>query len=321
MKFRTEIDIPEQGFRIGYHQHIMMMGSCFTDNIGELLRKYLFHINVNPFGVTYNPASIARGLEILLKKDRYEAEELRIFNELYFSFDHYTKFSGTDRDRVLNTINDSLLAAGADLKKTGPLILTLGSAYVYIFKETREVVNNCHKLPADRFDRELLSVEGIANRLGNVIDQLKLMNDQMKVILTVSPVRHIRDSLIENQRSKSILLLAAKELVNSYPGTCSYFPAYEIMMDDLRDYRYYASDLLHPNDQAIQYIWEHFKNTYLDPESLKIMDQLNPLLRSVSHRPLHPGTPSHRKFISAMEEKKEKLRNYFSFLNWSELND
>ena len=319
MKFRTEICFHKALNPIGYEKPILMLGSCFTDNIGAKFKKYLFNVSVNPFGVSYNPLSIQIGIKQLMKKKEYLSEDLQSFNDLFFSFNHYTKFSDPDKTVALNKINKEFFAAKKIFSEAGTLILTFGSAFVYELKETGGVVNNCHKLPSSKFNRRLLSVKEIVESYSELLGELLSLNRDLKILFTVSPVRHIKDGLIENQRSKSTLLLAIQELENLFPEICSYFPTYEIMMDDLRDYRFYSSDLLHSNDQATDYIWEHFVKSMMNASTKDIMEQLNPLIRSIAHRPIHPETAASQKFLFETKNKARKLQESYPFLNWSAL--
>lgn len=319
MKTRTEIEFNEEIFRTGYRDPIVMLGSCFTGNIGEKLQKYLFHVSVNPFGVIYNPLSIKNALHALLHKDAYTKEDLDFHNELWFSFDHYTKFSDPSPDTVLEKINAEFTKARSMLNDAGALILTFGTAYVYTHLQKHRVVNNCHKIPAAAFQRKMLSVEEIVSEMTPLLNELSTAHPKLKLLFTVSPVRHTKDGLTDNQRSKATLLLAIQEIIQSDPEKYAYFPAYEIMNDDLRDYRYYAADLVHPNDQAIGYIWELFRKNCLDKEANQVIDQLEPVLRGVHHRPLHTGTEKYRKFQAQLEEKSRKLKNEFPFLDWGQI--
>ncbi|MEX0986123.1 MAG: GSCFA domain-containing protein [Bacteroidales bacterium] len=318
MKFRTELHIKKTTGGAGYKKPIMMLGSCFTDNIGQYLKKYLFTIAINPFGVIYNPMSIRNGIQTLLFKEKYLPEDLQFYNELYFSFDHYTKFSDPDKNSALQKINSTFLHAKKLLPEAGHLILTFGSAFIYELKETGKLVNNCHKLPAHRFNRRMVTVGEIVSAYSELLEAIRSANPGLKIILTVSPVRHVRDGFVENQRSKATLLLSASELEKLYPETCSYFPSYEIMMDDLRDYRYYAPDLVHPNDQAIEYIWNHFMESCIEDEALQIIKRLDPLLKSLHHRPLHTKTKSFREFQQKTEEKISQMKKEFPWLKWEE---
>ena len=319
MKFRTNIDIKKAPSPIGYEKPVVMLGSCFTDNTGSYLKKYLFPVSVNPFGVIYNPMSISNSIEALIRKENYLEEELRFHDGLWFSFDHYTKFSDPDKKTATEKINKAFLEARQLFSRAGHLILTFGSAYMYELKETGKIVNNCHKLPASQFTRRLLTVKEIVQHYQALVDRIVLLNPEIKIILTVSPVRHIMDGLTGNQRSKATLLLSAGALEKLYPDTCYYFPSYEIMMDDLRDYRFYSADLLHPNAQAIEYIWNHFLANCIKEDAAKIIQRLDPLLKALHHRPLHTNTEQYKKFRKHMEEKTRKLKKEFPFLQWSKL--
>ncbi len=319
MKFRTEIDIKKAPHPLGYEKPVVMLGSCFTDNTGSYLKKYLFPVSVNPFGVIYNPMSISNSIGALIGKEVYREEELRFHDGLWFSFDHYTKFSDPDKKRATEKINKAFLHAKQLFSQAGHLILTFGSAFIYELKETGEIVNNCHKLPASQFTRRLLTVGEIVQHYQALVDRITSLNPEIKIILTVSPVRHIMDGLTDNQRSKATLLLSAGELEKLYPDICYYYPSYEIMMDDLRDYRFYNADLLHPNEQAIEYIWNHFLENCIREDAVKIIQRLDPLLKALHHRPLHTQTEQYKKFREQVAEKTRKLKKEFPFLEWSEI--
>ena len=321
MRFRTEIDMKKATSPIGYEKPVVMLGSCFTDNTGSYLKRYLFPVSVNPFGVIYNPMSISNSIGALIGKKDYLEEDLRFHDGLWFSFDHYTKFSDPDKNRALEKINDEFLKAKKLFSQCGHLILTFGSAYVYEHKEMKKIVNNCHKLPASQFTRRLLTVDEIVQHYQALVDHIRSINTEIKIILTVSPVRHVMDGLTGNQRSKATLLLSAGELEKLYPDTCYYFPSYEIMMDDLRDYRFYNADLLHPNAQAIEYIWNHFMENCIKEDAANIINRLDPLLKALHHRPLHTKTEQYKKFREQVEEKTRKLKKEFSFLQWSEIDE
>lgn len=319
MKFRTEISAQKARYPIGYQKPVMMMGSCFTDNIGAKFKKYLFHVTINPFGVTYNPLSIKKGIDKLLAKEEYLAEDLEYFNELYFSFDHYTKYSDPNKEKALEKINKDFFSAKKAILEAGTLIISFGSAFVYEHLDSGKLVNNCHKIPASDFSRRMLTTKEIIGQYKDIMDSLLSVNPGIKILFTVSPVRHIKDGLIENQRSKSTLLLTIKYMEEMFPESCSYFPSYEIMMDDLRDYRFYGQDMLHPNDQAIEYIWDYFKSSTLEASAIEIIKKLEPLLSAMSHRSIHPESLATKKFREATQIKLEKLKTEFPLLNWSEI--
>jgi len=319
MKTRTKIKIPGTLIPIDCHRPVVMLGSCFTDNIGSMLEKYLFNVSLNPFGVIYNPLSVVNALDALLHKSVYTEEDVLFRDELWFSFDYYTKFSDPSREEALEKINGSFKPAKELLKHAGSLIITFGTAFVYTYKETGRVVNNCHKIPASSFDRKMLTIDEILANVEPQIRELESFNPDLRILFTVSPVRHIKDGLVENQRSKATLLLAIRDLVGNYPEKCAYFPSYEIMTDDLRDYRYYGPDLLHPNEQAVSYIWELFRNHCIDREANQVINRLEPLIQSLQHTPLHRDTDKYRKFRSKLESDLGKLKNEFPFLHWENI--
>ena len=240
------------------------MGSCFSENIGSYLNQYQFNTNINPFGIIYNPVSIFGNLRSIIDKKIYLTDDLKYYNELYLSIDHHGKFSGINKNEVLETINSSIEKASADFNESKYIILTLGTSIVYQYLETKNIVANCHKIPNTAFEKRMLKIEEIKNAYNEIKTALK---DKI-ILFTVSPVRHWRDGAVENQRSKSILTESVHQLITEN-SNCFYFPAYEIMMDELRDYRYYTEDMLHPNTTAIKYIWQRFCETYFNEETNK----------------------------------------------------
>lgn len=319
MKLRTPIKLDELKCQITHLTPVIMMGSCFTDNVGDKLTKYLFDVVVNPFGVTYNPMSVKKGITQLLSREKYKEEDLEFHNELWFSFDHYTKYSATSKEEALLKINTDFSIAKQKLQSAGFLIITFGTAFSYRYKETGEIVCNCHKIPASQFERSMISPKSIIQEYEELITQLLKVNPELQVIFTVSPVRHLKDGLVENQRSKAALLLAINELIQLFPNTAQYFPSYEIMMDDLRDYRFYDTDMVHPNDQAIDYIWEKFIETAIAQEAQKIIEKLDPLLKARSHRPLHTDTEAYKKFSDQLGLNEAKLKNIYPEIQWENL--
>lgn len=316
MNLRTPIQTEKLKKQISHKTPVLMLGSCFTDNVGAHLQKYLFDVTINPFGVIYNPLSVKRGLEALIRKDQYSEDDLDLHNELWFSFDHYTKYSDTTKAGALQKINSDFLVAKQKLQSAAFLVITFGTAYTYRYKSSGEIVCNCHKIPASEFDRYLLSPKSIIQEYSEMIPELHAINPGLQIIFTVSPVRHLKDGLQENQRSKATLLLAIHELADHFPESVHYFPAYEIMMDDLRDYRFYDEDLVHPNKQAIDYIWERFMETAVSSESHTIIKEIEPLLRDKGHRPLHKNTRAYQNFSDQLAKKELDLKNKYPYLNW-----
>jgi hypothetical protein len=303
MKLITEVALPEYPFKMDHQNPILLMGSCFTENIGRQLERYSFPICINPFGVIYNPFSVQKGLESLMYKKTYTEEDLHKHNDLWFSFDHYTGFSSPDREQFLEKINHSLMSAKTLLREAGFLILTWGTSWVYSYNKTGQVVCNCHKIPAKEFTRSRLSSDEIVAAYERLLTQLFEFNSKLKVIYTVSPVRHWKDGAHGNQLSKASLLLAGDTLENRFPDRFLYFPSYEIVMDELRDYRFYADDMLHTNEQSTAYIWEKFRQVLISESSEVIIRDLEPILRMQEHRPMSTGSKAQQQMEEQLAEK------------------
>ncbi len=317
-EFRTRIPNITFPFRI-HHQHkVLCSGSCFAKHMGKRLGQYQFNSLLNPFGILYNPISIAQGLETLLHDQPFPADQLFKHQELWHSFDHHGSFSGSDKEAVLQNINQQLNHGRAFLQQANRIILTLGTAYTFVNQTTGQVVANCHKLPATQFERRLLSVDACVSVLSKVLKSIKSITPDLEVIISVSPIRHIRDGLIQNQRSKASLLLAAAQLENDLEYV-HYFPAYEIVMDDLRDYRFYESDFIHPNSQAVDYIWNYFKDAFFEKETSKLILEINTIVQASRHRPFHVASAAHQDFISGQLKKIDELVQRHSFLDMSDL--
>jgi hypothetical protein len=319
MKLITEVALPEYPFTLDHHSPVLMMGSCFTENIGRQLERYLFPVCINPFGTTYNPLSVKKNLEALMHKESYREEELRQHDDLWFSFDHYTGFSSPDRTEALENINRSFKAAKAFLKKSGVLILTWGTSWVYHHNQTGQVVCNCHKIPAREFTRERLPAREIIGAYEELLPRLFEFNSSLKIIHTVSPVRHWKEGAHGNQLSKASLLLAGEALQGQFPEQFFYFPSYEIVMDELRDYRFYTEDLLHTNSQATSYIWEKFQQALVGSRSRDIIADLEPLLKLLEHRPVKNTGQNLGKLAGQVEEKLKKLKIKYPGLNWENI--
>lgn len=303
MKLMTTVDIPA-GIPIGYDDKIMLLGSCFSDNIGEQLRRRLFDVCINPFGTLYNPLSIDRAIDILLTKDRYSADDLFESRGTWHSFDHHSRFSGADLNRTLTGINDSLIAAKKALRSTSVLIITFGTAYVYY--TSGRVVANCHKLPQSNFQRILINYEETVRRWQQTIATLRSLFPDLRIIFTVSPIRHLSDGLAGNSLSKSILRLVCNELAETVDG-CEYFPAYEILLDELRDYRFYAADMCHPSDQAVEYVYERFAETHMSEPTLRRSQECLKLWRLRNHRPMTDNADDIARLKKAIVELETKL--------------
>jgi hypothetical protein len=319
MKLHTEVSLPNYSFSLNHGSQVVMMGSCFTENIGRLMERYLFPVCINPFGVTYNPLSVKRGLEALMEKEVYEAGDLDQYNELWFSFDHSTKFSASDRLEVLKSINHAFQEAKKALTKADVLILTWGTSWVYRYKSSGEVVCNCHKIPAKEFTRSRLSTEEILQAYLELLPELFEFNPKLKIIHTVSPVRHWKDGAHGNQLSKASLLLAGDALQQQFPEQFFYFPSFEIVMDELRDYRFYAEDMLHTSEQTTRYIWEKFQVALLEKRSKEITGELEALRKLMEHRPMQPEGQAAQQSKIRIQEKLEGAKKKYPELDWGKL--
>ncbi|MDR2086845.1 MAG: GSCFA domain-containing protein [Dysgonamonadaceae bacterium] len=309
MKFRTEIKLRPIGFQLHHADKIMMMGSCFVEYISEKITQAGFQTDVNPFGIVYNPVSLAGGLYDLINSTVYTEDALFEYQSVYHSFRHHSRFSGLNQALVLEQINTRITQSFRFLKEATHIILTFGTANVYRLSSSGEVVANCHKLPADRFREERLSVEQIVRQWNELISCLRTLNPDLKLLFTVSPIRHCKDGAHENQLNKAILLLAVDALIKANEK-CYYFPSYELMMDDLRDYRFYAEDMIHPNQQALNYIWEKFGEACFDAQTQKIIKEWESIQQALNHRPLNPDSEEYKRFLTATNEKKDRLLSY-----------
>jgi hypothetical protein len=314
-KFHTIVQIPEFSDKIDYRKASMLMGSCFTENIGAKMEELKYNVDINPFGILYNPVSVANGLQILLEERKFENRDLTIADGLHHSFYHHGRFSDPDEKTVLKKINERIRNSSEFLKQADFLFLTFGTAWVYRYKKTGEVVSNCHKIKAESFERERLSIHQITNIYKDLLARLKKQNPKLKVVFTVSPVRHWKDGAVENQRSKATLLLTIDQIIReSGTGTCSYFPSYEIVMDELRDYRFYAEDMIHIADAAVNHIWEKFEKVLIETESRDLSKKVKSIMNAMNHRPFNKITREHLKFIEKIIQETRHLKTQYPYL-------
>ena len=298
MKFRTEIDIKPFRNRLGYNSRIFAAGSCFAENISARLATAKFNVTANPLGIMFNPVSVADTIERCAAARHVDPSEMAQGAEGWFHFGFHGSFSRADADSAAAAMNAAIDAGHKALTEADTVIVTFGTAYVFRLTENGATVANCHKQPAEMFRRERLSADEIVGRWSRLIEN-ELRGKH--IILTVSPVRHRADGLDGNMLSKSILRVAAAELAERYEDA-DYFPAYEILCDDLRDYRFYADDMVHPSEAAVGYIWEKFVRTAVTPEAQSLLERVEAIVEAAHHRPLHPGSESHRAFCRSQLE-------------------
>ena len=297
MKFRTEVPVPKSTIQMSYEDNSLFIGSCFSVNIHSKLHALKFNTDSNPFGIVYNPISLARQLNRIIQNQKYVASDLQFQNERWFSFDHHSDFSFTDKSACLEAINTNLNNAHSQLKNAKFLFITLGTSWVYELEETKQTVSNCHKLPAKNFNKYLAKTEDMVSQLSFAITEIKKVNSDIQIVFSISPVRHLADGFFENQVSKGRLFDVIHQL-KTQDDSIQYFSAYEMVLDDLRDYRFYNSDLVHPSYEAISYIWEKFVETFISKESVSVLTKVEKVIQAAKHRPFNPKSEAHQKFIA-----------------------
>lgn len=317
MQFRTEIKFESPSFAINHHDKIFSIGSCFADNIGKYLQLNKFNVLSNPFGVLYNPVSISNAIKFSIQKKNINDDEI-VFNQSeWHSFFHHSDFSAEDKFTLIEKANNSFVVSREFLNQINIVIITFGTANVYRYKKSGLVVSNCHKLPQNNFVQEMLSVDEVTENCNSIIQSISELKPDAKFIFSVSPIRHIKDGFVKNSQSKSTLILGVKNAIQNN-SSCFYFPAYEIMMDDLRDYRFYKDDLLHPNDFAIEYIWNVFKEKILSKECNQIIDEIRPIILASNHRVRNPKTPESQSFFKQNLDKIKSLKNKYSYIDFEQ---
>ncbi|MBO6879088.1 GSCFA domain-containing protein [Winogradskyella sp.] len=308
MNLQTNIPLkPQQHNQIDYNSKMMLLGSCFSENIGEKFDYFKFQSIVNPFGILFHPIALENLVTRAINKDYYAENELISHNEQWSCLDAHSKLNSISKDELLITLNKTLDETNQQLNESTHIVITLGTSWVYRHIATDKIVANCHKLPQKQFLKELLSVEQISESLEAIVSLVRSINPKVNFIFTVSPVRHIKDGFVENTRSKSHLIAAIHQIVE--PRTQQYyFPSYEIVMDELRDYRFYNEDMLHPNNLAIDYIWEKFKNVWLSENALKTAEQVVAIQAKRAHRPFNPNSEAHQQFLGKLQIEIETLQ-------------
>ena len=311
MNLRTTFPIDSSKEKISYNSPVMFIGSCFASEIGSKMEEGKMKVLINPAGAVYNPVSVANTLNLIVENRIFTGQDLHLYKGKNLSFSHYTDFSSNDPVKTLDKINSSTSKAHEFLKHSRFLFITFGTARIYRFNENNQIVSNCHKLPSSLFSRELLSVGDINASWEILLSELHSFNNNLKVIFTVSPVRHWKDGPHGNNVSKSILFLAIEELLN-HEEVGGYFPAYELLMDDLRDYRYYAEDMLHPSPTAVDYIWEAFSECYFNTDTMALWKEIQGISKAVNHRLLSDSAEGKKEFADNMLKKismiQEKIR-------------
>lgn len=310
MEFRTQIPIINSDNPINYSSKIMSLGSCFAENIGDKFQYFKFQITTNPFGIIFNPVSIEMLISRAVNNIQCSENDIFFHNDLWHCFEVHSELSHTDKETFLTNLNLKIQQSHNLIIQSTHIIITYGTSWVYRNKLSGKIVANCHKIPQNQFEKEILSKETIEKAIQNTIALVQKINPDCHFIFTISPVRHIKDGFVENNISKSHLI-AAIHSSNFQLLTSSYFPSYEIMIDELRDYRFYAEDMLHPSQMAIDYIWQRFSETTISAESYSIMNEVEIIQKGLAHRPFNPDSASHQEFCKNLIKKMNTLASKF----------
>ncbi|XOV95136.1 MAG: GSCFA domain-containing protein [Bacteroidota bacterium] len=303
--FQLPFEIKPSSFKISIKDQIILMGSCFAENIGQKLIGYKFKCLTNPTGVIYNPISLFKLLETAIHKN---VDQKRVIKngEIFYHWDAHSTVSANAKDKLIESYIARLQATKSTIQSAKVLIVTFGSSWVYRHQSSDAIVANCHKIPQKEFTKSILSVNQIVDSYQEAIRSVRSINPELHIIFTVSPVRHIKDGLAQNNLSKSVLIQAVNEIVN-IDKKASYFPSYELIIDVLRDYRFFKEDMVHPTDQAIQYVWKEFVNVYFDQQTRDFILEWDKILKDINHRPFHPESAAHQIFLKSLVNK---LKSY-----------
>ncbi|WP_298221131.1 GSCFA domain-containing protein [Flavobacterium sp.] len=310
MNFTTKVPITKSNHLINYDSKIVSLGSCFAVNIAEKFNYYKFQHTVNPFGILFHPIAIREIIKRTVHQDFYTEADVFFHNERWHCFDAHSDLSANNQQDLLQKLNQNLEDLKTNIEAASHILITYGTAWVYREKAFQKIVANCHKVPQSQFEKELLSIESIQEAIRDAMTLIQSINPKAAIIFTVSPVRHLKDGFTENQRSKAHLIAAIHQMLEA-ETTAAYFPSYEIMMDELRDYRFYAEDMMHPNATAIEYIWEQFASVSIVSECLAVMEEVESIQKGLAHRPFNPDSASHLKFTAQLQLKIAQLQKRF----------
>lgn len=311
MNFTTKVPVKPYEFSINYSSKLLLLGSCFAENMGEKFDYFKFQTTINPFGIIFNPVSIEKLVKRAVNRIVFTDADVFFHNDLWHSYEVHSESSHSDKEILLKQLNAAVEVMYLQITEASHVLITYGTSWVYRLKATNEIVANCHKVPQKEFFKEILSPETIAQSMQNTMDLIHQINPDCKFIFTVSPVRHTKDGFSENQRSKAHLIAAVHSTVLDN-NTSNYFPSYEIMMDELRDYRFYAEDMLHPSQSAIDYIWIRFFENYVNTDCFATMQEVCNIQKGLAHRPFNPETKSHQQFLETLNQKIIRLKEQFS---------
>ncbi len=316
MNLSTKLPLkPNRQNPIDYSSKVLLIGSCFSEHIGDKFSYFKFQSLSNPFGILFHPLAIEKFITNTINETEYDKADVFYHNEQFHCFDAHSRLSDTSEEKLIETLNQNIKSTLKFLKETSHLIITLGTAWAYRYIETDALVANCHKIPQKKFTKELLSVDSISESLEAIVSLVRQVNPEISVLFTVSPVRHLKDGFVENTRSKAHLISGIHSYLSESSGSnSSYFPSYEIMLDELRDYRFYNFDMLHPNETAINYIWERFQNVWFSEDTAQTMKEVEDVQKALAHRPVNPISVAHQTFLQDLETKQNALRDKYPLI-------
>lgn len=318
MILQTNISLKHQQHnQVDYESTLLLLGSCFTENIGKKLDYFKFRTSVNPFGILFHPKAIETLITNAINEKVYTEKDIFFLNEQWHCFESHSKLSNPNKEELLNDLNTATEYTNKLIKEASHIIITLGTAWAYRFIESDTLVANCHKVPQKKFLKELLSVDEITESLDAMLALIKSVKPNATVIFTVSPVRHLKDGFVENNLSKAHLLTSIHSVLSSRAQSRDlYFPAYEIMLDELRDYRFYTEDMIHPNQTAINYIWGKFCHVWISDKTQQTMQEVDTIQKGLQHKPFNANSEQHQQFITSLQQKMETLRKAFPFMSF-----
>ena len=318
MQLQTKISLNRPVNPIDYHSEVLLLGSCFVENMGAKLNYFKFKTEQNPFGILFHPKAIEKLIADAVLENRYTESDIFFHQERWHCFQAHSDLSDVSKEALLNKLNIALTTTRAYLQQVSHIIITVGTAWAYRLMDSGSLVANCHKVSQKSFSKELLSIPIIVESLEKSKELILGINPNATVLYTVSPVRHLRDGFVENQRSKAHLIAAVGQVLSSGSvlGNVDYFPSYELLMDELRDYRFYETDMVHPNTLAIDYIWEKFRSVWIAESAYPVMDQIEEIQKGLGHRSFHPDSEQHKRFLTSLQDKITYLKKGYPFMKF-----
>ncbi len=316
MEFRTKVPVEEGSPKINHSSGVFLIGSCFVENIGAKLDWFKFRNLQNPTGIIFHPSPIRKFFQRLSNNENFQKSDVFEFNEAWQTLEAHSDMRRQTEEECLEALNSSLEESREFIKNASHIIISLGTAWGYVYEGSQNIAANCHKIPQKKFSKELSSINEIVTDLEVISHSINEFNKEAKIIFTISPVRHLKDGVVENQRSKAHLISAVHQFLESEINA-TYFPSYEILMDELRDYRFYAEDMLHPNSTALNYIWELFSKTWMNSKSLEMNQQIDKIQKGLSHRSRAEKSPKHKKFLTELTRKIEEIQKKYPEITFS----